>query len=72
MSSGELPEGKLAAEWLAATLFLVSGMWLAANVEWVLGTTSASYYGSIALAIILNLLGGIIYISISSEVCKDL
>lgn len=70
--SNPLPEQKLIGEWMLATLFIVSGMWIAINVEWVLGTTTGSYYSALLIAFILNLVAGLIYSAITAEVARDL
>ncbi|MEA3229291.1 MAG: hypothetical protein U9P44_00080 [archaeon] len=67
-----LPEQKLAAMWFLATFLIFAGVWVAVNVEWVLGVTTASYYSSLFLAFAFNLLAGLIYINIIGEVAKDL
>ncbi|MBW6462057.1 MAG: hypothetical protein K0B07_03360 [DPANN group archaeon] len=70
--SNPLPEQKLIGEWMIATTFIVFGMWIAINVEWVLGTTTGSYYGALFVAFIFNLVAGLIYSAITSEVARDL
>ncbi|NOQ55735.1 MAG: hypothetical protein GQ477_02920 [Nanohaloarchaea archaeon] len=67
-----LPEQKLIGEWLLATTLIISGMWIAINVEWVLGVTSTSYYGALLIAFIFNLVAGLIYAAITAEVARDL
>ncbi len=70
--SNPLPEQKLIGEWMLATACIVSGIWIAMNVEWVLGTTTGSYYGALLIAFILNLVAGLIYSAITAEVARDL
>ncbi|MCK5593694.1 MAG: hypothetical protein KAI18_00470 [Candidatus Aenigmarchaeota archaeon] len=70
--SNPLPEQKLIGEWMLATTFIISGIWIAMNVEWVLGTTTGSYYGALLIAFILNLVAGLIYSAITTEVARDL
>ena len=68
----KLPEQKLATQWFIATFLVVSALWIGSNVEWVLGTTSASYYGALFLAFLFNAVAGLLYVAITVEVAKDL
>lgn len=47
---------------IGAICILIASLF-AGNVEWVLGTTTFSYYGTLAIAFILILIGGIFWVS---------
>lgn len=68
----ELPEQRLAGQWFLSSLLMVSALWISINVEWVIGVTSASYYGAFLIAFIFNLIAGLIISAITVEVAKDL
>jgi len=67
----DLPEEKLVAEWSISMILVSFSFWVAGNVEWVLGTTTLSYWGSLFLAFLSTLLAGFLLISISIDVIKS-
>ncbi len=67
----ELPEGKLAMFWILGSLMILWGSWIAGHLEWTLGTTNVSYYGSLLFAFILILLGGLCWIGVSVRVAHQ-
>lgn len=68
----KLPEQRLAAQWFFSSLLICAGMWIAVNVEWVLGVTTASFYGAYFISFIMNLIAGLIFVAITVEVAKDI
>jgi len=55
---------------LSAIFFLIAGM-IAGNIEWTLGTTSASYILSLLLAFVLFLIAGMLLVSSAINAIKE-
>lgn len=66
----ELPEGKLALFWLIGTLSILLGVWIAGHLERVLGVTDASFFGSLFVAFLLILFGGLAWIAVAVGVSQ--
>lgn len=66
----ELPEGKLALFWIIGALSILLGAWIAGHLERVLGVTDASFYGTIFLAFLLILFGGLAWIAVAVGVAQ--
>ena len=64
----ELPEARLALFWIMGTLSILGGAWIAGHLEWVLGTTTLSYYGSLFVSFLLLLFGGLAWIGVAVSV----
>jgi len=64
----ELPEGKLILFWVLGSIAILWGSWIAGHLEWVLGTTYISYYGSLLLSFVLILFGGLCWIGVAVKV----
>ncbi len=64
----ELPEGKLALFWIAGSVLVLAGVWIAGHLEWTIGVTQASYYGSLALALLLIMIGSLAWIAVAIAV----
>ncbi len=68
----ELPEGKLALQLFAGSASIALGMWIAGNIEMVIGMTSIHYYGSFLFALALILLGGWVWSKIAQEIARSI
>ncbi|MBU4300427.1 MAG: hypothetical protein ABIF85_01315 [Nanoarchaeota archaeon] len=66
----ELPEGKLALFWIIGALCMLLGSWLAGHLERVLGITDASFYGTLFIAFLLFLFGGLAWIAVAVGVAQ--
>ena len=66
----ELPEGKLALFWIFGSIAILAGTWITGHLEWVLGTTPQSYYGSILISLLLFLFGGLAWIGVAVGVAQ--
>ncbi|MCK4967556.1 MAG: hypothetical protein KAS12_00750 [Candidatus Aenigmarchaeota archaeon] len=66
----DLPEGKLAIFWVFGSISMLAGSWIAGHLEWVLGTTTISYYGSLFLSLLLFLFGGLAWIGVAVGVSQ--
>lgn len=66
----ELPEGKLAFFWIAGSVMMLAGAWIAGHLEWTLGVTPGSYYGSLALSLILILVASLAWIAVAIAVAQ--
>ena len=64
----ELPEGRLAFFWVFGTILVMAGAWIVGKIEWTLGTTPLSYYGSLFLAFLLMLIGGFAWIAVAVSI----
>lgn len=64
----ELPEGKLALFWVAGSVLVLAGAWIAGHLEWTVGVTPASYYGTLTLALILIMIGSLAWIAVAIAV----
>ena len=64
----DLPEARLAIFWLFGAAAVFGGAWIAGHLEWVLGTTEMSFYGSILVAFLLILFGGLAWIGVAVSV----
>ncbi len=54
---------------IGAICMLIASLF-AGNAEWVLGTTTASFYGTLTIAFVLMLTAGIFWVSAAKIVCK--
>lgn len=64
----DLPEVRLAIFWLFGAASVFAGSWIAGRLEWVFGTTPVSYYGSLLVAFLLILFGGLAWIGVAVSV----
>lgn len=62
------PEGKWAAFWIVGGLLILIGAWIAGHVEFTLGVTPLSYWGAMAIAGVMVLLGGLAWIAVAVSV----
>ena len=70
MAVQELPEGKLALFWFIGALCILLGAWIAGHLERVLGVTDFSFYGTLFMAFLLFLFGGLAWIAVSVGVAQ--
>lgn len=57
--------------WILGALLVLIGSMFAGNIEWVEGTTTASFTMSIILAFVLVLLGGMCWISSATNARQE-
>ncbi|MBW6451912.1 MAG: hypothetical protein K0B02_04255 [DPANN group archaeon] len=67
-----IPEQKLAIEWFVSTVLFYYGIWVAVNVEMVLGVTQASYIFAFLVSFASVVVASLLLINIAAEVVKDL
>lgn len=68
VNEDELPEARLALFWIFGASAIFAGAWIAGKLEWVAGTTTMSYYGSLLVAFLLILFGGLAWIGVAVSV----
>ncbi|MFH1126928.1 MAG: hypothetical protein ABIG84_00235 [archaeon] len=68
IEESELPEARLAVFWIFGAVAIMGGVWITRYVEWVLGTTAASFYGALLVAFLLILFGGLAWIGVAVSV----
>ncbi len=67
----DLPEGKLIVFWIAGSLAIVFGAWIAGHVETTLGVTTGSYALAIIIATLLIMFGGLSWIAVAVTVAQE-
>ncbi len=66
-----LPEGKLALFWVLGAVAIMWGAWIAGHLQrGDLGVSAFSFYGSILVAFLLILFGGLAWIGVSVGVAQ--
>lgn len=70
MAHQELPEAKLALFWVIGALCILLGAWIAGHLERVLGVTDTTFYGTLFVAFVLILFGGLAWIAVSVGVAQ--
>lgn len=65
-----LPEGKLALFWVLGSIAILWGSWISGHLQKELGVTEFSYYGTIFVAFLLILFGGLAWIGVAVGVTQ--
>ena len=54
----DLPDSRLFIMWIVGSIALMSGMWIAGQVEMVTGATDSSYFFALLISVMFNMIGG--------------
>ena len=65
-----LPEGKLALFWVLGAMAILWGSWISGHIQKDFGVTSFAYYGTIFVALLLILFGGLAWIGVAVGVSQ--
>ena len=68
----KIAEGRLFVMWIVGSISFLSGIWIAGQVEMVVGVTNSSYFFALLLSVVFNMIGAYTIFDVIKNVSRGL